>query len=990
MGVLLVAGAARFVGSGLLPAMASLNGDFSVVFPTRFFAQLRSDFPVNPGWHGWEYGPMLHFLTLPLFLVPRWDWVPAAWALVNCAAIVASFQCVRRLASPDAIPWRLTIGLVAMWLLYQPLANCLSQGNIELVEMAILLGALVVLPRWKGAVSGSLIGVAAMIKFLPVGFLLWLLVRRGYRAVVSGVVTIAVIAVVTTVTLGWKDAAIFGQMEGAVEAPLAGLHNLSVTSMFLHRTSVLLQDTTPDGVPANPVPTWLPSARADRAAQAGALVSVLLAIGFALVLFARRQRPATPSQLAVLFMTMFMILPWNDDHYYVFALLPITVLVVDGVRRGDLKLLAVVFAGYILISPPLPFSWIDRVVSYRVSTYHLYNYFNLPVAGALLVWVAATWRMFAEDRSDTVPSRRWATRGAGVAIVVAAAAAVAAVAVPSRQDAPTPVRAQSLLLEPAADLSGPPALAVSPDGRYLAYVSRRGNVPMLCLRAVERGTTTCLPGTDEAAGPFFSPDSSWVGFFAGRLLKKVAIEGHSVEVISESRGGRVGHWERDGTILLATPTNGIMRVPESGGTMDVVVPLLEGDGQYSWPSLLPSGETVLFRVAPPGGGFGAGWVTAFSLRTGHRTHLFPGSQPRFDAATGYLTFAQGGRILTVAFDPITLTASGPALPLLGNVLVTPSGGPQVALGGQGTLVYAPGSLRPIVRRQFVWVDRAGNAQPLPIPANAHQTPRLSRDGRTLVAGIRGVITDLWAHDLSTGVPQRVTFTAATNDGPVWTPEGGIAFSVPTRSGTHSAVFVAPQGGTELDASRLWEGEGPVLLGDWSASGQMIAGTRLGDLWILDPNGIAGATAARDRLRAIVAQTTAVEAGPVWSPDGQWLAYSSTESGRSEIYVQQGLGFGGRRRVSTSGGAEPVWSRDGRELFYRNDDAMMAVWFDGRSPRPTGPPRVLFTGDYVADDGVTSYDVAPDGRFLMLRPEQGVPSSTSSLFMVPSVLGPQIR
>lgn len=982
----------RFVGSGLLPATQSIIGDFAATFPTRYFAQLRPDFPTNQVWPGWQYGPMVHFLTLPLFLVPRWSLVPSAWAIVNLGAIVASFILVRRLASAGRISMASTAILAAAWMAYQPLANCFAQGNIEIVEMALILGAIVALPRWKGWVSGVLIGVATMTKLLPVGFLFWFLLRRHYRAFLSGLATITVIIAVTTVTLGWKDSVIFKQIAVAVGTPDGTLHNLSVTSLFLHRTSVLLHNTDVHGNSTGPVLKWFPSERASAAARAGTLASVLLAAGFALALFFRRHRPASPNEVAVLFMTMFMILPYNEDYYYLFALVPLSVLFLSGVERRDTALLTTTFAGYFLISPPLPFNWIDRTGWLPLNFSEVFNYLDLPILGALLVWLAATHRMFAETQDAVVPSDRWGTRGKLVA-VAAITVGIAALGffVVSRTNVVTRPTVDTLSLQPPVVLSGPPALALSPDGAYLAYVAPRGGVHTLCVHAMERATTTCIPGTDEAAGPFFSPDSRWIGFFAGRSLKKVPVDGRAVQLISESRGGRIGEWESDGTILLATPTNGIMRVSASGGNMDVVVPPLGSDGPYSWPMLLPSGDTVLFTVPPPGGGFGAGWITAYSFSTGQRTLLFPGSQPHFDEATGRLTYTLSGRILSVAFDPASLKSSGPSVPLVGNVLVTPGGGPQVAYGGRGTVVYAPGSLLPVVRRQLAWVDREGTVVPLPIPADAFQTPRVSPDGRTLVVGIRGVTTDLWKYDLATGSRSRLTFTAATNDTPVWTPDGWIAFTVPLASGTRAAVLVAPVGGTELDASRLWDGEGTVRLGAWSASGRTLVGTQLSDLWILDTSTTGTpllrtgrrdtSSSPRDRWRTILAQTTPIELGPVFSPDGRYIAYSSNESGRPEIYVQALLGFSDRQQVSTTGGSEPVWAHDGRELFYRSDNAMMVVSVDSRSTFSAGPPRVLFRGSYFAGDGLTNYDVTPDGRrFLMLREDAIAPSKTTDLII----------
>jgi Tol biopolymer transport system component len=983
---LLTYAASRFVVSGVLPATRTLSGDFGVSFPTKVLAvPLRPDFPTDQLWPGWQYGPMLHFLTLPLFLVPRWSMVPVVWAMINLAAVVASFLLVRQLASRWRPSMPTTAVVAAMWMLYQPLANCFTQGNIEILEMAITLGALVAVQRSKERLGGILIGVASMTKFLPVGFLCWFLLRRYYRAFLAGVATIGVIVAVTTVTIGWKESVIFGQVVQSVRAPDATLHNLTLTSLFLHRTAELLD---PYGTRSNPMLGWFPSERAVVAARAGLFASGLIAAVLALTHFRRRHRPASPYEVAVLFMTMFMILPYNEDYYYVFALVPLSVLFVSAAHRRDRGLLAATLAAYVLISPPIPFNWIDRTRWLPYNTNEVFAYLDLPILGGVIVWIAAIYRMFADTAAPVVTDRRAVSRGTMVTLgAVAAAVVCAGVFVVARGNAaPRAPAVDTLNLQPAVFLSGPPALALSPNGDYLAYVARPGGASVLCVNALARAATTCLPGTEEAEGPFFSPDSRWIGFFAGGSLKKLSVDGQAVQVISESFGARVGEWAPDDTILMATPTSGIMRVPQSGTNIDIVVPQVATDSPYAWPTLLPSGDTVLFSIPPAGGGLGAGSITAYSFSTGRRRALFPGSRPYFDRATGRLSYTIAGRLLSVPFDPVTLNSIGPATPVASQVLVTSEGGPQVAYSGQGTVVYAPGTLLPELRRQMVWVDRDGAAVPLAGSSDAFQTPRVSPDGRTLVVGIRGVTTDLWKYDLVTGAQSRVTFASAKNDSPVWTPEGAIAFTI--EEGTRAAVLLTPVGGTEAGALRVWDGPAGVRLGTWSAGGRTIVGTQADDLWILHPNGMGGtllpgqrARSPRDRWRAIVARTGPAELGAVLSPDGRHIAYSSSESGRSEVYVQALPVLVDRRQVSTAGGTEPVWSRDGRELFYRSGDAMMAVSIGTGPTFSAGPPRVLFRGSYFAGDGLTNYDVAPDGRrFLMIRRDPGVPSTATPLAM----------
>jgi hypothetical protein len=301
----LAVGAVRFIGAGLLPATQALRGDFGASFPTAYFARWRPDIPTDQVWTGWNYGPMLHILTAPLLLAPRWSMVPLIWSVVNLLALAASFFLILRLDERRRPTWPLVAFVAALWLLYQPLATCFSQGNVEIIELTLIVAALVWRDRARGMLSGGLIAIAAMIKFLPVGFLFWFLIRRRYVAFVTGIAVIMVIIVATSLTLGWNKSISLDAMTWAGDAPIAGLHELSVTSLILHRASVLDYE--------NSTLRWFPSARAAIAGRIGGVTSSLLAVAFALALFSNRRQPVSTAEIAVWFMTMFMILPWNHD-----------------------------------------------------------------------------------------------------------------------------------------------------------------------------------------------------------------------------------------------------------------------------------------------------------------------------------------------------------------------------------------------------------------------------------------------------------------------------------------------------------------------------------------------------------------------------------------------------------------------------------------------------------------------------------------------------
>lgn len=408
--VLLALGAPRFIANGFMPAVQSLGGDFAATFPAPYFARLRPDFDASHVWRGgWYYGPMLHALTLPLLLVPRWSLVPPVWAAMNLVAVMVSFGLACWLSGvARQVPRAALAALGGLWLLYQPLVNCFAQGNIEIIEMATTLAAIALLTKGKGNMAGALMGIAAMIKFLPVGFVGWFLIRRRYRELAASLVTIVVIAAVTAVTLGWANSVTLQDMLWAESSPIAGFHESSVTSLFLHRTSVL--------DPGRATLYWIPSERSTVAARAGLVASVLLAGGCALAMYRRRRKEISPFELSVLFMAMFMIVPWNHDYYYIFALVPLSVLFLQGLARGDAAVLGLTFLAYELISPTVPFGLLDRLGWFRLPAAQALNYLDVPVYGALLLWFLAAREMYAEP----VPARIGAG-GIGVTIPLVSA-----------------------------------------------------------------------------------------------------------------------------------------------------------------------------------------------------------------------------------------------------------------------------------------------------------------------------------------------------------------------------------------------------------------------------------------------------------------------------------------------------------------------------------------------------------------------------------------
>jgi eukaryotic-like serine/threonine-protein kinase len=541
---------------------------------------------------------------------------------------------------------------------------------------------------------------------------------------------------------------------------------------------------------------------------------------------------------------------------------------------------------------------------------------------------------------------------------------------------PQPVTRTVINLPPGQQLAGlvsGPAVALSPDGTRLAYIAAQGGgVQQLYLRAMDSPEVKPIPGTEGAAVPFFSPDSQWVGFFAGGKLKKVSVGGGATVTLGDAAQPVGASWGSQGMIAFApTTVSFLQQVPEAGGTPQPLARLEKGEISHRWPEFLPGGKAVLFAAAPSGNTFSNAEVAVQSVGTGERRNLIQGAAPRY-APSGHLVYAQAGNLMAVPFDPRRLAVMGAAVPVAEGVLQSSiRGAAQYSFSTTGSLVYVSGGVQATQNRP-VWVSRNGAEQPLAAPAHDYEYPRLSPDGRRLTVGIEEQESQVWLYDLSRETLTRLTFGGNYNIQPVWTPDGKrIAFQS-NKEGPLNLFWQMADGSGGLE--RLTTGEYLQAPHSWSPDGQLLAFIEVNpttgiDIWVLRIG---------DRKAQPFLRTPFNEGGPRFSPDGRWLAYVSDESGRNEIYVQPYPGPGGKWQISTEGGTETVWNRNGRELFYRSGDKMMAVDIATQPSFTVGKPRMLFKGQYVPTATTPpNYDVSPDGqRFLMLKPavqEQAAPT-----------------
>jgi serine/threonine-protein kinase len=545
------------------------------------------------------------------------------------------------------------------------------------------------------------------------------------------------------------------------------------------------------------------------------------------------------------------------------------------------------------------------------------------------------------------------------------------------------------------------AMALSPDGRVVAFSGMRGNmsqgvVTQLYVRALDRADATPVPGTEGATAPFFSPDGAWIGFWADNKIKKVpAAGGPPATICDVPPGGGLGaSWGADGTIFFGSfgSRDGISKVPSAGGTPAKVTTGDSAKGErLLLPHALPDGKSLLLTVLPSND-----WDTAnivlLSLDTGERRVLVQGGADARYVGTGHLVYMKSGTMMAVPFDYRSRQVTGAPVALIENVMQAmnaangsdETGAGQFAVSASGTLVYATGG--PFSPRQVspVWVDRAGNnAQPIAAtPAASFLGPRLSPDGRRLAVAVRRVSprgSDLWVYDMVRGAPTRLTF-AGTNGLPVWSPDSRRVVYGTSGTDADGLYVVNADGGGKPE--RVADAG---LLSSWAAATNTIAFLQrapgVTGIWVLPMEG--------DRKPRLFLESRFTLQFPTLSPDGRSMAYVSSESGGSEVYVQPYPGPGEKIRVSTAGGFDPIWTANGRELLYRSAPRSGYGFFSAaarsQSPLQFDAPRLLFEarpGEYDATAPDRSWDVTADGqRFLLMRPVESTDRPVTAMHVV---------
>jgi serine/threonine protein kinase len=571
-----------------------------------------------------------------------------------------------------------------------------------------------------------------------------------------------------------------------------------------------------------------------------------------------------------------------------------------------------------------------------------------------------------EPDADTRTIPQTARRGERYkigAIAVAAlmvGAATALVFRPTSSASPVPEMRLDITTPPTTE---PASFALSPDGQKIVFVATSDSGSQLWLRPLDVVSARPLARTEGSTSPFWSPNSESVGFFAGGKLKRIDLDGGSVQTLAEAPGGSGGTWNNDDVILFTprayTP---IQRISAKGG-QPTAATQLETPGQSNFsPRFLPDGRHFLYYVPTTAGGS----VVVGQLDGLEHQRLLESDAAPVVRASGHLLFARQDTLFAQAFDPVRIELMGAPAPIAEHIFVGTANGS----GAFSAAVAGPVAYRTAVaggaRRQFAWFDRSGKEiGKVGAPDRAFSYyPSLSKDGRhvALWRVSEGGRPDIWLLDIGRGVLNPFTFDGSSA-GPIWSPDGSrIVFA----RGLDRALVEKEIGGAPGSERVLPNVHGAPTA--WSSDGRFLLYTVFSSP--TDPN-IWAVRMDGDGKPFPVVQTNFAERDGEFAPDGKWIAYRSNKSGRFEVYIQPFPESGGDVQVSTNGGAQPRWGRDGKELFYIALDGKLSavpIQFaaDGRHadvgrPVPLFPARV---GDVTSPNG-QQYDISRDGtRFLI--------------------------
>lgn len=508
------------------------------------------------------------------------------------------------------------------------------------------------------------------------------------------------------------------------------------------------------------------------------------------------------------------------------------------------------------------------------------------------------------------------------------------------------------------------SIALSPDGQTLAFVATTGSQQQLWVRPLRSLEPRLLPGTEDASFPFWSPDSSSIGFFSEGKLRTVKASGGSIQALCDVVIGVGGAWNEEGVILYSELMRGIFRVAASGGVPVQLSSLdpTRREVHHRWPVFLPDGRRYLYQIKSSDHAVEGVYLAALDSKERTLILKVP-SNAQFAAGPAgqdSLLFLRDGMLVAQAVDLGAAKLVGEPVPIADKVGFNRMRGEGAfSVSRTGALAYhsvGAGGLT-----QLTWMDRRGVKVQTVGPPSYFFHPALSPDGKSLAYAILDPISgkqNIFLMDLVRGTSSRFSFGEMSYSGPLWSPDGMWVLFRSLENGRSALVRKKANGqGTQESLVSL---DYPASLTDWSPDGLFVL---FDDLRAHDNGAIALLPLGGDRKPLLLVNTPYSERHGSFSPDGKWIAYASDESGKMEVYVQPFPLTGAKWQISTNGGHRPRWRHDGRELFWQESGGrMLSADVDTGTAFRSGTPVPMFQTHLT--DFTERYAVTSDGlRFL---------------------------
>jgi eukaryotic-like serine/threonine-protein kinase len=537
-------------------------------------------------------------------------------------------------------------------------------------------------------------------------------------------------------------------------------------------------------------------------------------------------------------------------------------------------------------------------------------------------------------------------------------------------------------------------LAVLPGGAIVYKAVAPGGRSRLWVRTRDQLEPTPFVETGSPRLPFSSPDGKWVGFFdsgpANPEMRKVAVTGGPTVLICSSGGLTLGvTWGDDDNIVFGTadPTTGLQRVSSAGGTPEVLTrPDRErGESDHVWPHYLPGSKAVLFTIMSTSRDTDTSQIAALDLQSGETKILVAGSQPHY-TLSGHLVYVSRGMLMAVRFDADRLEVRGPSIAVTPELVTLGSGTAEFDIARDGTLVYVPAESQVDgPDRTLVWVDRQGREELAKVDrSRAYSVPRLSPDNTRVAVDDGSAGRNIWVLNLVSGAATRATLDRSTGSQPVWLDDQQIVYlSRSVGQGLPRLLRRNADGTGEAEPLTKTPTTPPMVVSSIAPPGGKNPRSILGSTF-MGPSDVILLTLSDARIEPLL-NAAYVERNPAISPDGRFVAYETNADGSFQIKVRPFPDVdGGQWTVSSQEGFQPAWALDGSALFYRAEDgAMMRVPVRSGPTWNAGSPTKLFDGRTFLRTTTTglgrTYDVAKDGRFLMVK--EPAADRTPSIAMV---------